>query len=73
MTTELILLLGLFVFILGGAFLGDSGPKRVFEEAAPRLGARIESNITIGHRFPFRDGLSHEWSRPSGAAPLGNP
>lgn len=73
MTTELILLLGLFVFILGSAFLGESGPRRVFEEAAPRLGARVEQNITFGHRFPSRDGRPVSWRRPDGAAPLGSP
>ncbi len=73
MTTELVLLLGLFVFILGGAFLGDRGPRKVFEEAAPRLGARVEKNITFGHRFPFRDGRTIEWARPQGAPPLGSP
>ena len=73
MTTELVLLLGLFVFILGGAFLGDQGPRKVFEEAAPRLGARVEQHITFGHRFPFRDGRPVEWARPQGGAPLGSP
>ena len=56
MTTELILLLGLFAFILGGAFLGDKGPRKVFEEAAPKLGARVEKNITFGNRFNFENG-----------------
>jgi hypothetical protein len=73
MTTELILLLGLFVFILGGAFLGERGPRKVFEDAAPKLGARVERNITFGHRFPARDGRPVEWRRPDGAPPLGSP
>lgn len=73
MTTELVLLLGLFAFILGGAFLGDSGPRRVFEDAAPRLGARVEQHITIGHRFPFENGNKVTWGRPSGAPPTGAP
>ncbi len=73
MTTELILLLSLFAVILGGAFLGDKGPRKVFSEAAPKLGARIEQNITIGHRFRFRDGSTIEWQRPNGAPPLGTP
>lgn len=73
MTTELVLLLGLFAFILGGAFLGDRGPRKVFERAAPRLGARVEQQISIGQRFPFRDGNSVEWARPNGGAPLGSP
>ena len=73
MTTELILLLGLFAFILGGAFLGDNGPRKVFEDAAPRLGARVEQHITFGHRFRWRDGNSLEWRKPDGAPPLGSP
>lgn len=73
MTTELVLLLGLFVFILGGAFLGDKGPRKVFEDAGPRLGARVEQNITIGHRVPFENGAPVGWRRPSGAPPLGSP
>ena len=73
MTTELVLLLGLFVFILGGAFLGDNGPRKVFEDAAPRLGARVENNITIGHRFPFEFGSKVAWRKPTGAPPLGSP
>ena len=73
MTTELVLLLGLFAFILGGAFMGDKGPRKVFAQAAPKLGARIEQHISIGHRFPFRDGRTVEWAKPGGAAPLGTP
>ena len=73
MTTELVLLLGMFAFILGGAFLGDNGPRRVFERSAPRLGAHIERQITIGHRFRFRNGDSIRWVRPNGPAPLGSP
>ena len=73
MTTELVLLLGLFAFILGGAFIGDKGPRKVFSQAAPRLAARVEQNITFGHRFNFRDGRNIEWAKPDGAAPLGSP
>ncbi len=73
MTTELILLLGLFAFILGGAFMGDSGPRKVFERAAPMLGARVEQHINIGNRFRFRDGQTVEWAKPDGAPPLGSP
>ncbi|MCJ8275284.1 MAG: hypothetical protein HRT44_06040 [Bdellovibrionales bacterium] len=73
MTTDLVLLFGLFVFILGGAFLGDKGPRNVFKDAAPRLGARVEGQISIGNRFPFRDGKAIRWVRPNGAAPLGTP
>ncbi len=73
MTTELILLLGLFAFILGGAFLGDKGPRKVFEEAAPKLGARVEQNITFGNRFNWENGGPQAWAKPSGGPPLGSP
>lgn len=72
MTTELVLLLGLFVFILGGAFLGDKGPRKVFENAAPRLGARVERNITFGHKHRWK-GAPSPWRKPNGAAPTGSP
>ena len=44
MTVELVLLLGIYVFIVLGAFLGDSGPIATFMSSGPRLGARIERN-----------------------------
>ena len=53
--------------------MGDRGPRKVFEDAAPRLGARVERQISIGHRFPFRDGVPVEWARPNGGPPLGSP
>ena len=56
MTTEFVLLLGLFVFLILGAFTGDSGPKAVFARSAPRLGARVEQHLTIGKQFNFRPG-----------------
>ena len=73
MTTELILLLGLFVFILGGAFMGDKGPRKVFSQSAPRLAARVEKHINFGHRFSFRDGRRASWKKPNGSPPLGLP
>lgn len=73
MTTELVLLLGLFAFILGGAFMGDKGPRKVFSDAAPRLAARIENQQSIGHRFNFKGSGPVGWGKPNGAAPLGSP
>ena len=73
MTTELVLLLGMFGFILGGAFLGENGPRRVFERAAPRLGAHVERQLNVGYQFRFRNGAPVEWQRPGGPAPLGSP
>lgn len=52
--------------------MGDKGPRRVFSDAAPRLGARVENQMTIGHKFTVRGGpLS--WTKPGGAPPLGSP
>lgn len=49
MTTEFVLLLGLYAFLLIGAFLGDRGPGATIKQAAPRLGAKIEHSIAIGN------------------------
>ena len=49
MTTEFVLLLGLAAFIIGGAFYTDSGPMSTFSKAGPRLGAKVEQNLSIGN------------------------
>jgi hypothetical protein len=51
MSAEFVLLLGVYVFVLMGAFIGDKGPGATFQDAGPRLGARVERNIAIGYRF----------------------
>ena len=51
MTTELVLLLSLYAFIIIGVFLGDSGPIETFKKSGPRLGARIERNLATGWGF----------------------
>lgn len=48
MTTELVLLLALAIFIIGGVF---KKPPEVFRNAGPSLGARIEVHITTGSEF----------------------
>ncbi len=59
MTTELILLIGLFAFILLGSFLNqNSGMEAVFKKSAPRLGARIEKHLETGSGFP------DSWEKP---------
>ena len=60
MTTEFILLLGLYATILLGAFAGPRGPIGVFKESAPRLGAKIERHISVGHGFTRQHGI--QWS-----------
>lgn len=53
MTTELILLIGLFAFILLGSFLNnENGIEATFKKSAPRLGARIEKHLETGTGFP---------------------
>ncbi len=51
MSTEYVLLLGIYGFVLLGAFVGDKGPGATFQEAGPRLGARVERNIATGRGF----------------------
>lgn len=66
MTLELVLLLSLFAFIILGVFLGDLGPVETFKKAAPRLGARVERNIEVGHGFrQSADGQGVDWVAPS--------
>lgn len=71
MTTELALLLGLCAFIMAGAFFSDYGPFSVFGKSGPRLGARIEREITIGRGFKVNGGTVRQWKTPPGNAPDG--
>jgi hypothetical protein len=75
MTTELVLLLCVFAFVTAGAIFGDKGPFAVLQKSSPRLGARLEQNIAIGHEFRVRtdDGSQNrlEWKPPQGPAPTG--
>lgn len=48
MTTELALLLTVFMFVVIGVF---RTPTRTFEEAGPRLGLRLEKQIETGTGF----------------------
>lgn len=63
MTTELVLILGLYAFILMGVFFGDMGPIATFNKSAPRLAARIERNVTVGKGFTENDS-SLDWIAP---------
>ena len=67
MTLEVTLLIGMFVFILGGAFFGDNGPIKVFQNSGPRLGARIEKNIATGRQFKGAGGALNRWEAPTNA------
>ena len=67
MTTEFVLLLGLYAFIVLGVFLGDLGPIETFKKSAPRLAARIERNISVGDGFrQSRDNAGVLWEEPQG-------
>lgn len=63
MTTELVLLLSMFVFIVLGGFIGEGGPRRTFEESGPKLGARIERDISTGAGFKGKN-ATQPWVAP---------
>lgn len=67
MTVELVLLLGLYGFILMGALLGKTGPVETFKKSAPRLAARIERNISTGDGFrQAKAGMTPvKWTAPN--------
>lgn len=69
MTTELVLLLAIYAFIVMGAFLGDLGPIETFKRSAPRLAARVERNVSVGDGFRnSRDGKGVSWVKPDDAS-----
>jgi hypothetical protein len=49
MTVEYVLLLALFVFLVMGAL--TSTPQLSFENAGPKLGARVEKQLMTGDGF----------------------
>jgi hypothetical protein len=66
MTVELVLLLSMFAFMVLGVFLGPSGPIETFKNAAPRLAARVERNISTGDGFRIsKDNKGVTWINPS--------
>ena len=75
MTLEMVLLLGIYVFIVLGAFLGDLGPIQTFKKSAPRLAARIERDISVGdgYRVSNTDGQGVNWVKPSSMTGGGPP
>lgn len=58
MTAEFVLLLFLTVVTAWGVAL--SGPRKVFSAAGPKLGARIEKQLTIGENF-VTNGSKTKW------------
>ncbi|MCB0364039.1 MAG: hypothetical protein H6624_13480 [Bdellovibrionaceae bacterium] len=70
MTVELVLLMSLYAFIVMGVFLGDVGPIETFKRSAPRLGARVERNVSTGWGFrKATDGDKVNWVKPGGGGP----
>lgn len=64
MTTELILLLVIFVTVIVGIF---KTPTESFQEAGPKLGLRIEKQIETGTEFALRSQKFDnrvEWDKP---------
>jgi hypothetical protein len=70
-TTELVLLLGLFAFLVGPVFFGEKGPIQVFGRSGPRLAARIEKHLTIGREFKIKGGQYNLWQAPDTNPPDG--
>ena len=64
MTTELVLLLSMFVFIVLGGFLGDGGPRNTFKQSGPRLAARLERDLATGDGFNGKSKQTNEWKAP---------
>jgi Flp pilus assembly pilin Flp len=66
MTTEYILLLCLFAFIVMGTFVGrNTGIEATFQKAGPRLGARVEKQLETGRGFNAR------WEAPGAVGTRG--
>ena len=65
MTTEFVLLLGLYAFIILGAFLGERGPVNTFKGSAPRLAAKVERDLAVGRNFRDKiKGTGLMWKDP---------
>jgi len=70
MTVELVLLMSLYAFIVMGVFLGDVGPIETFKRSTPRLGAKIERNLSVGWGFrKATDNDKINWVKPGGNRP----
>lgn len=71
MVSELVLLLGLFAFIVGPVFFGEKGPFKVFQKSGPHLAARIERHVSIGREFKIKGNAYNQWLAPDQAPPNG--
>ena len=67
MTTEFVLIVALYAFVLLGAFSGQNGPANTFKMSTPRFAAKLERDISVGKLFMNKQtgkSLVH-WSDPS--------
>ena len=64
MTTEFVLILAIYAFVLLGVF--KNGPKVTFDKSAPRLAAMVERDLAVGKEFRLPSGKSYlEWKDPN--------
>jgi hypothetical protein len=61
MTTEIVLILAIYGFVILGTFLGDLGPIATFKKSGPRLGAKIERDISVGTEFQKDGSRKPSW------------
>lgn len=59
MTVEYVLLLSLFVLFFMGAII--KGPTNAFNNAGPKLGARVEQNLMTGTGWKHKNNDAVEW------------
>jgi hypothetical protein len=69
MAIETIILFIITFFVITGVFVGEGGIETSFQEAAPKLGAKIEKHLETGSGFTevSQDATNPiGWSRKSG-------
>ena len=68
MTTEFVLLLAVYAFLMLGLILGPEGPIGTFNTSTPRLAALVERNLSTGHNFRHQHDTAVEpawrWQKP---------
>ncbi len=70
MAIETIILFITTFFIIIGVFIGNGGIETSFQEAAPKLGAKIEKHLETGSGFTNASANAENpigWSRKSGS------
>lgn len=69
MAIETIILFIITFFVIIGVFVGDGGIETSFQEAAPKLGAKIEKHLETGAGFTEVSENAENpigWNRKSG-------